>query len=144
MRKNDQWLWLVGGAFLVLTGGAVLVGYSPTIKKIANAIAQAEGFYVDGSLPQQYNNPGDLTKDLNGKSTGIGDQGLVIYPDPASGWDALYMQVSYFFSEDKWGNGENSISQIAQVYAGDWLNWANNVANALGVSTDTPLNNISA
>ena len=141
--SKSTWVWVILGAGLLLTGGVALSGYSPTIRKIANAIAQAEGFYVDGSLPQRYNNPGDLTKDLNGKGTGVGDQGLIIYPDAASGWDALYMQVAYFFSENRWGNGSYSISQVAQQYAGDWVNWSTNVANALGVSTDTPLNQIS-
>jgi hypothetical protein len=30
------------------------------IEAIANAIATAEGFFVDGALPQRDNNPGDL------------------------------------------------------------------------------------
>lgn len=136
-------VWVILGIALLLTGGVALSGVSPTIKKIANAIATAEGFFVKGSLPQQYHNPGDLTKDLNGKGIGTGSQGLIMYPDDESGWEALYMQVQYFFSEDKWGNGEYTISQIAQTYAGDWINWASNVAAELGVTTDTRLNQIS-
>jgi hypothetical protein len=116
---------------------------SPTIRRIGEAIATAEGFYVEGSRSQRNNNPGDLTVDLT--HTGIGMDGpFVVYASAVDGFAALYQQISEWLTGTSAHiSGGMTLSQAAQIYSPDgWLSWANNVANYLGVSTDTPLNQI--
>jgi hypothetical protein len=146
--KNST-LWLIGGGFilLALAGGAVFTGGLPGSSYIqqafAEAIARAEGFYVAGSRPQRNNNPGDLM--ANGQ--------FIAYSTVSDGWAALLNQVSMMFSG---GPGtiydpSMTIGQVAQYYV-DGPNatgmspgasaWAANVANYLGVSTSTTLNNL--
>lgn len=117
---------------------------SPTIRKIANAIATAEGFYVPGSRPQRNNNPGNLTKDLILKNVGW-DGPFPIFANETDGWENLYKQVSDMLSGlSSHYNPSMSISEIAQIYSPvGWENWETNVANYLGVSTDTPLSQIT-
>lgn len=113
------------------------VGVSPTVKRIAMAIAIAERGSAEidsGSVAN--NNPGDI----------MSDGSMIVYPTLDAGWNALYNQVGLFLSG---GSGtryspDMSISQIAQTYVGtsDWPNWATNVANYLGVSTDTPIGSV--
>ncbi len=124
-------------------GGALFV--TPTnVQRIAEAIAVAEGFYVDGSRPQRNHNPGDMTLDLIGKSIGM-DGPFVVYASDYDGWLNLYTQIQ------KWLDGSSShatadstIQQISEFYtANDQTSWAANVANSLGVGIETPIREIS-
>lgn len=116
---------------------------SPTIRRIGEAIATAEGFYMEGSRPQRNNNPGDLTVDVSGKGVGM-DGPYVIYATAEDGFSALYKQISKWLAgTSKYISASMTISQAAQIYSpSGWMEWSNNVANYLGVSTDTPLNQI--
>lgn len=113
------------------------------IKIFAEAIAQAEGFYVNGSVPQRAHNPGDL---------GPGDVGsgyplihavgsdVSQLPDDQTGWELLYAKLRRIFTgASSTYNIDMTIEQIAMKYAGDWRNWANNVARALGVPSTITL-----
>jgi hypothetical protein len=144
VKRSSVWVFIFIGAGLLLTGGVALIGVSPTIRRIGEAIATAEGFYVEGSRSSRNNNPGDLTVDLNGK--GIGKDGMfIVYSNAADGFDALYKQISEWFAgTSSYISADMSIIQAAQVYSPNGAgNWASNVANYLGVSTDTPLSQIS-
>ena len=55
------------------------------VDNLAEAIAQQEGYYVAGSLPNRTNNPGDI-------GTYGGNVG--IYSDPGDGWDALNSYIT--------------------------------------------------
>ena len=120
------------------------VSITDQVQKIAQAIATAEGFFVAGSRPQRNNNPGDMTLDLIGRSTGK-DGPFVVYATADDGWANLYAQVQ------KWLDGSSShatsdstISDIASFYTTtDQASWATNVANQLGVSIDTPIGQVS-
>ena len=137
---------LVGVYLLYKSLGGVMpdVNVSDQVQKIAQAIATAEGFFVSGSRPQRNNNPGDMTQDLIGKSTGK-DGAFVVYATPDDGWANLYAQVQ------KWLDGSSShatanstITEIAGFYTTtDQSAWATNVANELGVSVDTPIGEVS-
>ena len=136
---KSGWVWvLVAGAIMLALGGGVALSMtvSPLIQKFANAIANAEGFQVVGSIPNRNNNPGDITDPATGS--------FMSYATPDDGWNALYSQVSAMFSgTSRYYNPSMTISQVAQIYSPDgWLNWANNVASYLGVSTDTTLNDL--
>src|SRR5271170_7327738 len=66
------------------------------VQQFAQAIATADGFYVAGSIPQQANNPGDL--ELGDQGNGVLGEGITVFPDLTSGWNALYSQVSLMFN----------------------------------------------
>lgn len=126
-------------------GGAIVEEMSTpdNVKRIAQAIATAEGFYVAGSRPARNHNPGDMTADLIGKKVGM-DGSFVVYETDDDGWQNLYRQI------EKWLNGDSShatsdstISEIASFYTTtEQTAWATNVANSLGVSLDTPIGEV--
>ena len=60
--------------------------------QMAHAIATAEGFYVDGSIPQRAHNPGDLVLGDKGHGT-LGAEGITVFQDDATGWAALEHQL---------------------------------------------------
>ncbi|HEY2382497.1 MAG TPA: hypothetical protein VGK48_15080 [Terriglobia bacterium] len=61
---------------------------SAVVSRMADAIAVAEGYPVEGSRSRRNNNPGDLERDLTGE--GIGWDGpSVIYPTAEAGRAAL-------------------------------------------------------
>jgi hypothetical protein len=138
-----DWLWWALGLGVVaaLAGGAALVATvpgvpgSPTsdiIQTFANAIAVAEGFFIAGSRPQRTNNPGDIN--------------LATYGSVQEGWQALYNQVYLmFYGGSQYYNPSQTIAQVGYIYADGAhdptgaSNWASNVASALGVTTDTTL-----
>jgi len=109
-------------------------GVDPSkVYQFAYAIAVAEGFYASGSIPQRANNPGDLEEGNIGYGT-LG-QGITIFPDPSSGWEALYAQAWEMLS----GNSSHyrtseTIAQAGLTYSGGDPNWSGNVAATLGTS----------
>lgn len=118
------------------------------IRKLARAIANAEGFNVPNSRPARNHNPGNLTKDIT--ATGIGmDPGpgvsYVIYKTDADGWDALEKQVRLMFAGGShFYFPSMTIAQMAEKYTGTQQSaWARNVAVALGVSVDTRLDQLT-
>jgi hypothetical protein len=112
------------------------------ISKIADAIAFAEGYFVEGSRPRRDNNPGDLERDLTGK--GIGWDGpYVIYATPEDGMQALECQVQLMFRGSHVYNPSMTIAEVAQRYtATDAQSWGLNVARRLGVEVGTRLEEI--
>jgi hypothetical protein len=135
-------LLLVAVAVLALAGGAALVkalppGTVPDIVQVfSNAIATAEGFFINGSRAQRNNNPGNIE---------AGGQ-FVVYGSTSDGWAALYHQVYLmFFGGSAIYNPAMTIAQVAYQYADGAhdptgaANWAANVAAAMGVTTDTTL-----
>ncbi len=113
------------------------------IRKIAEAIAFAEGFYVPGSIPQRFNNPGDLTLDTTGKA--VGQYGMyMVYGTPDDGWGALYKEVRLMFGGSRIYDPGMTISEVAAHYtATEKTAWAANVAAHLGVSVTTKLSEIA-
>lgn len=117
---------------------------SPIVSKIAQAIATAEGFHIQGSRPQRNNNPGDLTSSFGFQTSGQ-DGPFPVFQSVTNGWNALYMQVSDMLSgNSSYYNPGMTISQIGAAYAPNQPQWANNVASALGVTTETVLGDIQA
>ena len=111
------------------------------VDDLAQAIARFEGYYTPGSLAARNNNPGNL------RSWGSYPvvNGYVQFPDAAAGWTALRSQV-----EKNIGRGLN-LSEFfggkPGVYSGyapsadanNPTNYAQTVANWLGISADVPL-----
>ena len=113
------------------------------VLRFAEAIAEAEGFYVAGSKSSRQNNPGDLADQQTGS--------ILTFSTLEDGWYALRSQVyKMFFGGSAHYNPAMTIQQVGYIYA-DGLhdptgaaNWSNNVARALGVTIDTTLNTLAA
>lgn len=141
MKKSTAVVLFVVGTLLV--GGKVVVSNRELIiAKIADAIAYAEGFYLQGSIPNRLHNPGDLTVDITGR--GIGKDGMyVLYSNDADGWDALRHQIRLMFSGSRIYSAGMTIAEVASKYTTtQQSDWALNVARRLGVSTSTKLSDI--
>lgn len=123
------------------------------IQKFSQAIARAEGFYTQGSVPQRSNNPGDLGNgDIgNGVVQTGGPQGVgvTVYSNVTDGWIALSIKLRRMFA----GASEvyllsMSVEEMGMKWSGD-PNWGKNVAEfltpvgALAVTADTTLAEIA-
>ena len=111
-----------------------LGGLSP----LGSAIATAEG------ANPVTNNPGNLEMGDIGYGTwqAAGGQQITIYPTLAAGQAALENQINLIASGTSTAgySPSMSIAQVGALYSGSSNgNWANNVANALGVTTGTNL-----
>lgn len=141
--------------FILVVGAvAMLAAKTPTpasgspndrVKRLAEAIARAEGFYVAGSRPLRNNNPGNLTVDLEGGGRATGRDGsLMVYPTPAEGWADLYLQIELMFSGgSRYYFPSMTIEEMARKYTATQQEaWAQNVASALGVSVNTKISEV--
>jgi hypothetical protein len=114
------------------------------------AIAQFEGFNTAGSRPARNNNPGDLKQAGQPGAVGTDPQGFAIFPDPGTGWTALYNQLNAYVNEFP----GYSILQIMAHYLGQSVatsdaqgnayTYANFVASALGVDVSATLGALAA
>lgn len=125
-------------AYLIAGIGLTLYMISPTrkIRRIAAAIAKAEGYGVPGAIPTIRNNPGNI-KNAQGE--------IITFPNPEAGWNALYRQVLLMLTgESRYYKPEMTIAEIARIYTGEaaYMNWANNVSRVLGVTPETRLRDV--
>ena len=111
------------------------------IEEVANAIAVAEGYFAAGphdgrTLPHVLNNPGALKKPALGAADlpTWKDTGLVWFPDPEMGWNALRHQVRLMLTGTSgiYAHSDSLIS-VGDKYADGDVNWGVNVAMTLGV-----------
>jgi hypothetical protein len=108
---------------------------------VCHAIALAEGANNSGSVPDNLNNPGDIS---DGYSEFGGEfhsgSSVTHFPDKNTGWQWLYNKISNaasgksstYFPTDTWNS-------FARKWAGDWKNWVTNVTNVLGVDPNSTL-----
>jgi hypothetical protein len=130
----------------VSTSSTFNLGLTSKIRKFADAIARAEGFYVAGSIPARSNNPGDLKSptwtypgELEGQSLG---EGIATFRSSNDGWNALYNQLALIV------NGESSVYSLDDTIAsmgskwagaGEGSTWAANVAAYVGAPASSKL-----
>jgi hypothetical protein len=87
------------------------------VKRIAHAIARAEGFFVLNSLPNRTNNPGDLKLGDMGNGT---DKDKTIFATPEEGFKHLYYQVTLMLTgTSKYYRPSMSILEVAKKYTGE-------------------------
>jgi hypothetical protein len=105
------------------------------LSKLAEAIAHYEGFYVEGSLPQRSNNPGDLEHapgEAHTTSSPIGS-----FADPATGWTRLEGQLQ------KYADRNLTVAEMVSIYAppneNDSAQYLAYVCKYVGCSPDTPV-----
>jgi hypothetical protein len=111
------------------------------IDEVAHAIAVAEGYFADGphdgrTLPYRLNNPGALKKPALGAADlpTWKDTGLIWFPTPVMGWEALRYQVRLMLTGTS-GIYEHtdSLISVGDKYADGDANWGVNVATRLRV-----------
>lgn len=135
----EDYFFLVG-MFIALAGVLVLGGKAgDKIDRLAKAIAKAEGFYVDGSLPQRTNNPGDLK--IASLAADWSD-GKAVFPTVDEGWAALRKQLSIILNgTSNYYRPTDTFARFAQVYTGgdDSHSWLETVTSTIGTSPDQTL-----
>lgn len=124
---------------------AALPPAPPGVRRLAFAIARAEGFGVPGAVPTRAHNPGDL-KIPNWTGPVTGAEGISVFATDADGWTQLYRQLlrivhgrSHVYTLDmtiwemgiKWTDTHQSA-------------WSHIVAETLGVPVTTTLRAILA
>lgn len=91
------------------------------VEKFAQAIGRTEGFYVKGTKPNRYHNPGDIRSRKDRAYPGqMGRDkfGYVIFKNDAAGWSALRRQVWKIIDGDSSSYHQSmTLRQIARVYA---------------------------
>lgn len=112
--------------------------YPEPIKRMAQAIARAEGFGIPGTIPTRAHNPGDLKVP---NWTGPMLNGISVFNDDATGWNALYKQLYLILTG---GSSYYNLDMTIADMAGKWTAtespaWAANVASFLSVSENAPL-----
>jgi len=136
----NKWLLLMLGLVALAVS---VTGSTSQVDRIARAIATAEGFFVLGSRPNRNRNPGNLTASFGYQTLGS-DGPFPIFATDTAGWAALKDQIRMMLD----GSSEHykpymTIAEIAEHYtATEQAIWARNVANELGVSVDTQLQNV--
>jgi hypothetical protein len=111
----------------------------------ANAIAQFEGYNSPGSVAARNHNPGNLKYAGQAGAIGKDPSGFAVFSSDVIGFQALYNQLTKFVS-----NYPNStLLDITAHYLGqsaptvnkqgDAFNYANYLANSLGVDPSTTL-----
>lgn len=130
-------------------GGQVDTSQSSVTVRIAQAIAQAEGFFAPVKngvtpRPRRNHNPGDMTQDLIGRAVGR-DGAFVVYASDADGWQNLYAQVNAWLEgTSRHAGPDSTIADIASFYTStDQQAWAGTVAAVLGVSQDTSIGQLA-
>jgi hypothetical protein len=116
----------------------------------ANTIAQFEGFNSPGTRPARNNNPGDLKFASQTGSIGADSGGFAIFPDPVTGFQALYRQLQKYVTDypsdtilDIMAHylGQSTPTRNAQ---GDAFTYAAAVASSLGVDIGTTLGELAS
>lgn len=112
---------------------------TPKVQLLAQGIAKAEGFGPLENFPTRVHNPGDL--ELGDRGFGV-QSGKTVYPDDATGWEALYNECELML-----GGGSHVYSvamtflQVAQKYTGgdNPAAWASIVSGVCGMQPTNTL-----
>jgi hypothetical protein len=117
------------------------------VKRVAEAIAVAEGFAFPGApqtdpnnIPNSRNNPGNI-RDMSLPP----HYPVKTFPTKEAGWDALYKQVAGMLAGSSLYPRTWTIKQVAARYTGEaaYLNWSTIVSKRLDVSPDSIFSELS-
>lgn len=121
-------------------GGFTLGNFDKHVTDFAEGVAEAEGYYVAGSVPQRAHNPGDLGPGDTGVDAvihAVGSDVSVLAPDngDAQGWNFLYEKL------DRVMRGASAVyspsmtfNEFAEKYVGtrgDWVDEAQHIVDHL-------------
>lgn len=107
------------------------------------------GKTIVSNIPQRNKNPGNIKAGGLADSLAIGkdNQGHLIFPDEATGFKAMQMDIEAKINgNSKYLSANPTIQELGKVYAED-PNWGKRVASILGISPTTktkmiPINNL--
>jgi hypothetical protein len=117
-------------------------GYSEAIRRMARAIAYAEGHGLANAIPTRLNNPGDL-KASSVPAIGRDDAGHLQFATLEDGWLALYRQLYLIVTgRSRVYTLDMTIAEMGARYAEGSGNWVKNVSARLAMSPDTPLRDV--
>ena len=105
------------------------------MSKLAELIAQEEGFEMPGSVPNRSANPGDL-RHAPGEFHPVNAPNSVgSFPDVATGWGALERQLNLYASRGL--TLEQAIYEFAPPSENNSAGYLSFVCNGLGCAADT-------
>ena len=114
------------------------------LDRLCHAIAKAEGFYIKGTIPNRYANPGDLKSrpgitPLEGQRK-IGKGGHIVFVNDEAGWSALRAYLTAI-AEGRRNHyvAHTTLAQLSRVYAQRWQPWLRITTKELGVPGSTRL-----
>ena len=128
------------------TRGLGSLGLGDLTSSISAAIAQFEGFNSPGSLAARNNNPGNLRSGPGQIGT---SGGFAVFPDASTGWAALNNQVNLNISrgltmDQFFGGGNGYPGYAPSADSNNPAAYSSFVANAAGVPTNVPLNEVGS
>jgi hypothetical protein len=103
--------------------------------KLAQLIAQEEGFNVPGSVPQRDNNPGDLRHSPHSAHAPGDPDGIGQIDNVADGWSDLERQLQLY--ADRGLTLEQAIYEFAPPNENNSAQYLDFVCNGLGCTPDT-------
>lgn len=113
-----------------------------TVQQVSKAIARAEGFYVNGSVPNRCHNPADIRASKTAHyagQVGLDHHGYVIFKNDTAGWAALEYQINRIVAgNSKFYSVNMTLLQLSKKYATS-PTWAKNVSKNLGVTPATTI-----
>lgn len=117
---------------------------TPGIVRMANAIAVAEGYGIDGAIPTRANNPGSLViPGWTGET--LGSERISVFSNIAEGFQRLYFQLQII--KDGRSN-VYTLSDTIESMGAKWApldstsNWSRNVARQMSVPISTRLSEL--
>lgn len=97
--------------------------YAQSVHDVANAIARTEGYYVKGSKPNRYRNPGDIRRFHGAAYPGevARDRfGYVRFKSAKAGWAALESNLQRIVDGSSSQYDQSmTFGEIAKIYAAD-------------------------
>jgi hypothetical protein len=109
----------------------------PPPSKLAMLIATEEGFFIPGSLPQRFNNPGDLRHSPHSFHLPDAPNAIGQIDTPADGWADLQNQLQLF--AERGMTLEEAIYTYAPPTENNSARYLQYVCNGLGCAPDTPV-----
>jgi hypothetical protein len=132
-----KWITLAGVILIMLLLSMRAFGQDARVVKVAQAIARAEGFYQNGTIPNRCHNAGDLKGTNFVGEVGLCKGGHAKFKNDAYGWSALYNQLEKMISGQSHVYRVNmTFREVSRLYAGNSRVWLNNVTRVLSVSPE--------
>jgi hypothetical protein len=105
------------------------------VSKLAQLIAQEEGFYVPGSLPNRNNNPGDLRHSPHSFHTADAPNAIGQIDTRVDGWADLEKQLTLYAQRNM--TLRQAIYEFAPPSENDSAEYLGFICEGLGVPPDT-------
>jgi hypothetical protein len=107
------------------------------MSKLARVMAQEEGFYVTGSVPNRNHNPLDLRHSPNSSHAGEGANDIGIIDNDADGWADAERQLQLYASRGM--TLQQMIETLAPPTENNTQQYLNFVCNQMAMLPETPV-----